>query len=140
MNPYLLSFLLYAVPANIIAGMILLFGRRRQVRWLAVEYPFIYLPWLAFLVLVTLVFGGIESTPNNPKFMQAIVVLQSFGSGIMGGAVLFPRLLIPAGCRRRILTVTFASACVVSFLYVQFRVILFIVLETLGTGQSVTAA
>lgn len=139
LSPYLLSFLLYAVPANIIAAIVVLIGRRRQVQWLASEYPFVYLPWLAFLALAVLVFGGLESLPGKPNFMQTIVVLQSFAAGIMGGTVLLPRLLFPTASRRRILTITGASACAHAVLYVQLRVFLFLVLENMAAHAPTTA-
>jgi len=131
MNDYLASLLLYAVPANLIAVPIMIRGRRK-VQWNAFEYPFIYLPWLAFMSLTMVIFGGLDQVPEMSGIKTFILVLQSIGSGVMGGLILLPRLMIDKP-KLKPVTTTAISATIIAVLYTKFRMMLFIVIEALST-------
>jgi len=84
MNDYLVSFMFYAIPANIIA-LPLIFFSRRKVHWHIFEYLFIYFPWFAFIALTLVIFGGLDQVPEFSAIKIFLLVFQSIGSGIMGG-------------------------------------------------------
>ncbi|MDQ6957755.1 MAG: hypothetical protein Q9M24_01440 [Mariprofundaceae bacterium] len=134
MNDYLISFMLYAIPANLIAVPIMLFGRGK-IQWNVFEYPFIYIPWFAFIALTVVIFGGLDHVPELSATKMFLLVFQSLGSGVMGGLIILPRLVIknqklhPVG-------ITSISAFVVALLYVKFRVILFIVVASMSSSAS----
>jgi hypothetical protein len=134
MNDYLISFMLYAVPANIIAIPIMLFGRRR-IKWDPFEYPFIYLPWIAFITLTAVIFGGLGHVPELSATKMFLLVFQSLGSGVMGGLIILPRLVIKKQ-KLRPVAITSISAFVVALLYVKFRMILFIVVASMSSSAS----
>jgi hypothetical protein len=131
MNDYLLSFILYAVPANLIAIPIMFRGRRR-VQWHPFEYPFIYLPWVAFISLAMVIFGGFEQMPEMSGIKTFILILQSIGSGVMGGIILLPRLVIKEQ-KLHPVTITALSGVCVAVLYTKFRMMLFIIIEGLSS-------
>jgi len=131
MDIYFTSFLLYAIPVNLLAITIMIMGKRKlQVEWLPIEYFFIYLPWLAFIALATTVFGSLDQVPGHSSLRTFIMILQSIASGLMGGLVLLPRV-IARSKKWKPLYITGLSALVVSLLYVKFRVLLFIAVAAL---------
>jgi len=134
MNDYLISFILYAIPANIIAIPIMLFGRRR-IKWDPFEYPFIYLPWVAFIALTIVIFGGLDHVPSLSAAKAFLLVFQSLGSGVMGGLTVLPRLAIKSQ-KLHPIAITAISAFVVALLYVKFRVLLFIIVESMSSSAS----
>ncbi|MFQ5582340.1 MAG: hypothetical protein ACE5F3_06945, partial [Mariprofundaceae bacterium] len=73
MNDYFVSLVLYAIPANLIAIPIMLRGRKK-VQWSMFEYPFIYLPWLAFIGLTMVIFGGLDQVPEMAGIKTFILV------------------------------------------------------------------
>jgi len=136
MDMYFTSLLLYAIPANIVAAFILVLGRKkmplgkRKVDWHPAEYMLIYLPWFGFIGLTMVIFGGLNQVPDYAGIRTFILVLQSIGSGIMGGLILLPRLFVETDKWPR-LQVSGISAFVVSLLYVKFRMMLFIMIAGL---------
>lgn len=78
MDIYFTSFLLYAIPVNLLAITIMIMGKRKlQVEWLPIEYFFIYLPWLAFIALATTVFGSLDQVPGHSSLRAFVMILQS---------------------------------------------------------------
>jgi len=134
MNDYLISFILYAIPANIIAIPIMLFGRRK-IQWNLLEYPFIYMPWFAFIALTMVIFGGLDKVPELSAIKMFLLVFQSLGSGVMGGLIVLPRLAI-RNQKLHPVTITAISAFVVALLYVKFRMMLFIVVAGMSSVAS----
>lgn len=134
MNDYLASLLLYAIPANLIAIPIMVRGRKR-VKWHLFEYPFIYLPWFAFISLAMVIFGGFEQMPEMSSIKTFILILQSIGSGVMGGIILLPRLVIREQ-KLHPVTITALSGVCVAVLYTKFRMMLFIIIEGLSSAAS----
>jgi len=134
MNDYLISFMLYAIPANIIAIPVMLIGRHK-IQWNIFEYPFIYMPWAAFIALTVVIFGGLEQVPELSAIKMFLLVFQSLGSGVMGGLILLPRLAI-RNQKLHPVAITATSAFVVALLYVKFRIMLFIVVEGMSSAAS----
>ncbi|MDX8403698.1 MAG: hypothetical protein R8K54_04740 [Mariprofundaceae bacterium] len=133
MNDYLFSFILYAIPANIVAAAVVVAGTKKmQVTWHPAEYLFIYLPWLSFIALTFVIFGGFDNVPELGAVKVFLLVFQSIGSGLMGGLVLMPRLVIKKS-KLSPLTITAISATCVAILYTKFRMLLFIMVEALST-------
>jgi len=132
MNDFLASFLFYMVPANLIAITIIFLGRRKDVHFNFIEYLFIYLPWFGFVALVYVIFGGLDGVPSMPVIKVFLIILQSIGSGIMGGAILMPRLVMRES-KMHPVGITAISATIVTVLYVKFRMMLFIMVEGLAS-------
>jgi len=133
MNDYLLSFILYAIPANLIAAAVAVAGSKKfKVQWHPAEYPLIYLPWLSYIALTIVIFGGLDAVPELGAIKVFLVVFQSIGSGLMGGLVLMPRL-IARESKLKPLTITAISAVCIALLYTKFRMMLFIMVEAIST-------
>ncbi|MDX8376846.1 MAG: hypothetical protein R8L53_02355 [Mariprofundales bacterium] len=92
MNPILLSFLSFAVPANIAAFTILFWGKER-ITWRWTEYIFIYYPWLFFLAIAFFLFGSLGDAINESHMTTPVFVLQSFVGGMLAGIALLPRVI-----------------------------------------------
>ncbi|ATX80068.1 hypothetical protein Ga0123461_1655 [Mariprofundus aestuarium] len=133
MNDYLVSFLFYLVPANLIAIAIIFLGRRKDVQISFIEYLFIYLPWVGFVALTLVIFGSLDAVPSIPAIKVFLVILQSIGSGVMGGAILMPRLVMKNSTMHP-LSITAISATLITVLYVKFRMMLFIMIEGLSSA------
>jgi len=133
MNDYLVSFLFYLVPANILAIAIIFLGRRKDVHISFIEYLFIYLPWVGFVALTLVIFGSLDAVPSIPAIKIFLVILQSIGSGVMGGAILMPRLVMKDSTMHPV-AITAISATLITVLYVKFRMMLFIMLEGLSSA------
>ncbi len=123
MNPYLLSFLIFSFVANIVGGLIFFKGKKNHSAWLPFEYLIIYTPWLAFLLLAKVFFGGLETLWENPG-LHAILILQSVAAGTFGGFILLPRMMIELETVRARLILTMGSAIGLTTLYSFMRIIL----------------
>lgn len=104
--------------AIVIAGV-----KKMQVKWYPAEYLFIYLPWLAFILLTYVIFGGLDKVPELAAVKVFLLIFQSVGSGLMGGLVLMPRLVIRQS-KLSSLTITAISATCIAVLYTKFRMML----------------
>jgi len=133
MNDYLLSLIFYLVPANLIAITIIFLGRRKDVHFNFIEYLFIYLPWVGFIALTLVIFGSLDAVPSMPVIKVFLLILQSIGSGVMGGAILMPRLVMKDSEMKPI-AITAISAVLITVLYVKFRMMLFIMIEGLSSA------
>lgn len=92
-NSIVISFMIYLVAANIVAGTIYVFAHKKA-GLLRIEYPFIYLPWIARMVIMpefTKLPGLAESELSLKYFL---FMLQGFSCGVIGGGILLPRLFI----------------------------------------------
>lgn len=133
MNDYLISFLLYAIPANLITAAVVVAGTKKfQVQWHPAEYLLIYLPWFSYIALTIVIFGGLDAVPELGAIKVFLLVFQSIGSGLMGGLVLMPRL-IARNSKLKPLTITAISATCIALLYTKFRMMLFIMVEAIST-------
>lgn len=123
MDSYLLSFTLYAVPANLIGGMFYVVGKQKA-GLLKAEYPFIYLPWLA-LVVLSWGFFDVADQFHEISLRVFILVLQSVGCGVLGGLVLWPRFIFPVDTTYEKLRLTCISALAAVGIYIVTRILLF---------------
>ena len=133
MNDYLLSLIFYLVPANLIAITIIFLGRRKDVHFNFIEYLFIYLPWVGFIALTLVIFGSLDAVPTMPVIKVFLLILQSIGSGVMGGAILMPRLVM-RDSEMHPIAITAISGVLITVLYVKFRMMLFIMIEGLSAA------
>jgi len=133
MNDYLTSLLFYLVPANMIAITIMFLGRRKNVHFHFIEYLFIYLPWVGFIALTVVIFGSLDAVPSMPVIKIFLLILQSIGAGVMGGAILMPRLVM-RDSEMHPIAITAISATLITVLYVKFRMMLFIMVEGLSSA------
>jgi len=125
MSEFFFSFTLYAIPANLIVGVFYVMGREKA-GLLKSEYPFIYLPGLALMLLSWGFFGETKMLVEDETLRLFIVIMQAFSSGVLGGFVLLPRYFFPAETMKQKLRITFISALVFSAVYVVSRVILYV--------------
>jgi len=127
MSDVLLSFLIYAIPANLIGGTAFLSGRKRA-QMEGLEYFAIYGPYVAFVTMSAGYLNHPESLANNATFHTFAVVLQPIGSGVLGGLTLMPRLFIQPAERLKRLKVTAICTLAMMAVYMMSRLMLFAVL------------
>lgn len=97
-----------------------MFGQKR-VGLLWIEYPFIYTPWLAFMLLLPSFSTLPEVAENDLALKYFLVMVQGFGCGIFGGSVLLPRFWIQAETTVEKLKITMISSLVITMLYLTTR-------------------
>lgn len=131
MDDYMFSFTLFAIPANIIAGLLYV-GGRQKAGLLNMEYPFIYLPWLTLQALTWGFFGMDEIFANDQMLQAFIVVLQSVACGVLAGFILLPRFYFPAESTAEKLRITCISAAIFSAVYAFTRILLFSAIRMFG--------
>ena len=102
----LLIFGLYALPAGISTTGIVLLGRKRQVKWMVIEFFYLLLPFLVWLLLF--IYGPVHKNVNN--------LIEAFITGIPAGLLLLPRLYLPAQSSGRKLLITYFSSLAASLL------------------------
>ncbi|MDX8390034.1 MAG: hypothetical protein R8M38_06030 [Mariprofundaceae bacterium] len=122
MSSLVISFTMYFVVANIVFGTFYMFGKDKY-GFLAVEYPFIYMPWLA-LQLITPSFVNLPLAETDLAFKYFLFMMQGIGCGVIGGGVLFPRLFFIANSAWQKLRITIISSVVMAMLYLASRAIL----------------
>lgn len=125
---YLLSFIIYAIPANLFGGAILVAGKNK-VQWLAGEYFAIYALWFVYLLMVVLVFGGVETFEERGGMAYVFLLAQSGAAGILGGLALLGRVFIPAKTTRHKVMVLVGSIIIAGLLYISIRAALFAVIN-----------
>lgn len=91
MNIYLTSLLIYAIPANLIAGIIMYAGRK-NAQWRPVEYAFIYLPWLLAVSLIVFIFGSLDAAVAKTDISPGLFRFFSIAGGMLGAVALLPRI------------------------------------------------
>lgn len=130
MNSTVISITMYLFAANLVAGAIYVFGQKK-VGLLRSEYFFIYLPWLALMVLMPSfeVLPGVDDTELSLRYFLFLV--QGFSCGIFGGMVLLPRFWIRAETTFEKLRVTAISSLLVSALYMFTRWLLLLAFQFL---------
>jgi len=116
----IISITIYLFAANLVAGGIYIFGQKKAgLLW--IEYPFIYMPWLAFMLILPS-FSTIPGVAENDLALQYfLLMVQGFSCGIFGGMVLLPRFWIKADTTAQKLKITFISSLVVTILYLFSR-------------------
>ncbi|ATX81056.1 hypothetical protein Ga0123462_0178 [Mariprofundus ferrinatatus] len=124
MNSVLISVTLYLISANIMAGVIYVFGQKK-VGLLWLEYPFIYTPLIIFQFLMPqfMSIPDLAETENALKYF--LFMLQGFSCGVIGAMILLPRFFIPATTTIEKLKVTALSSLAMGGVYLITRWIFF---------------
>lgn len=124
MNSVLISITLYLISANIMAGVIYMFGQKK-VGLLWIEYPFIYAPLLIFQFLMPqfMSIPDLAESANSLKYF--LFMLQGFSCGVIGAMILLPRFFIPATTTLEKLKITAISCLGMSAMYLITRWIFF---------------
>lgn len=123
MNNIIMLFTVYFLAANIVAGAIFVFGQKKAgLLWY--EYPFIYVPWLAMMLM----FDNFSSLPGvggtDLSLKYFLLLVQGFSCGIMGGAILLARFFVRAQSVVEKLTVTVSSSLIMGVVYLISRFLL----------------
>lgn len=125
MELYFISFLVFAVPAHLVAGLIWFLGRREKMKWNLVEYLFLYLTWAMMIALALSVFGGLEQAAQEMGVDNAFLLGISAAAGICGGLSLLPRLLFSRHKVHKVL-VTSISSFILATIFVKFVLLVFL--------------
>jgi len=123
MSDIVILFTIYFLAANLVAGGIYVFGQKRLgLLWF--EYPFIYMPWLAMIVML----GDFSRIPGaadaGVSLKYFLLLVQGFSCGILGGAALLARFFFAAATALDKLKVTLLSSLTVAVLFLVSRIIL----------------
>ncbi len=125
MNLYLTSFLIFSIPANLVAWIIARLGRKDGLKYSVMEYLFIYFPWLLPIGLAVLTFDGLEATVKKlnvgPTFLTVLFVI----AGIFGGLSFLTRLIFSKYKLHGFQTTSLTSL-VLSTIFVKFVLLIFI--------------
>lgn len=121
---YLLSFIIYAIPANLFGGAILVAGKKK-VQWLKGEYFSIYFLWFVYIILVEMVFGGVAPLEEHGGIAYIFLLAQAAAAGVLGGLALLGRVFVPATTTKKKLTLLAVSLIIVTMLYIFIRTVLF---------------
>ncbi len=124
MNSELISVTLFLFSANVVAGVIYMFGKEK-VGLLWIEYPFIYAPLIIFQLLMPQFMSIPELAENANSLKYFLFMLQGFSCGVIGGMILLPRFFIPATTTMEKLKVTAYSCLALSAGYLVTRWIFF---------------
>ncbi|MFC1546041.1 hypothetical protein ACFL4I_01315 [Pseudomonadota bacterium] len=120
MSSIVISFTIYLFAANIVAGTIYIFGSKKA-GLLRIEYPFIYLPWIALMVIMPEFTKLPWLAESELSLKYFLFMLQGFSCGVIGGGILLPRLFIHSETTRDKLRVTLISALLFSGFYLFTR-------------------
>jgi len=130
MNAYLLSFLVFAAAANVVAIPLIYLERRKGQRCHPVEYIMIYLTWLLFVALIGFIFHGLDAAFAGWKISRAFSIGFFCVAGILAGLSFLPKLLL---AHRKVnpVIVTVISSILIAVSFTKFSVLIF-----LFTGDS----
>jgi len=118
MSQTIISITLYLFAANLVAGAIYIFGKKKAgLLWL--EYPFIYMPWLALMLIMP----NFSALPigSDLSLKYFLFMVQGFSCGIFGGMVLLPRFWVSGETAVEKLRITAISSLLISALYLFSR-------------------
>jgi cytochrome bd-type quinol oxidase subunit 2 len=125
MNLYLSSLLVFAIPANLVAGLIVWLGRKEGLKWSVMEYLFIYLAWVLPVALALFAFDGLNNAVREldvgPVFLTAMFMI----AGVLGGLSFLPRFIFFKHKLHAFL-VTSISSLVLSTFFVKFVLLVFL--------------
>lgn len=99
---------IYAIPALPLTLLFWFLGRKRA-NWFKKELLFIFIPWVAWLLLIFFASTGKKSLSN---------LVEAFYCGIAGGMILFPRIIFPASSKKKKLLITSLSSFVATVIAV----------------------
>lgn len=127
MNTYVQSFILFAVPANLIAGSIILIGRRRNMRWSIFEYLLIYLTWGVLLTAAHFLFNGLDQAIDELGISAGVAIFLSVAAGVFGGLSFLPRIFTEKYDVSGLL-VTSISSFLLAIAYIKVVAIMFLLI------------
>ena len=127
MNLYLSSLLIFAIPANLVAWLIVRLSRKDGLKWSVMEYLFIYLTWLLPIGLTIFAFDGLEQAVEQLEMGQGFMVTLFVIAGIMGGLCFLPRLIF-AKYEIYPLIMTSVASLVMSTFFVKLVLLIFLFL------------
>ena len=128
MNSSLFSLLVYAIPANLLAATIMFAGRNRA-QWHALEYLFIYLPWLMAMALVIFLFGSLDAGLEQSGLATTMLKVFSVAGGLLGGISLLPRVFAKSSNKHRLLFMTLCAS-LTSLLFVKFILLISLLMQS----------
>jgi len=109
MNLYLSSFLIYAIPANLMVGLTIWLTRKYPMRWSPLEYLWVYLTWLVTILLADFVFEGLENAAKQMEVTDTFLISMFVIAGFMGGLSMLPRIFFKEYTNYRMLITSIAS-------------------------------
>lgn len=125
MSLYLTSLLIFAIPANLVAWIIVRLGRKDGLKYSVMEYLFIYFPWVLPIGLAVFTFDGLEATVEklnvSPTFLTVLFVI----GGIFGGLSFLTRLIF-SKYKLHAFQTTSLTSLVLSTIFVKFILLIFI--------------
>jgi len=127
MNLYLSSLLIFAIPANLVAWLIVRLSRKDGLKWSVMEYLFIYLTWVLPIGLTIFAFDGLEQAVEQLEMGQGFMVTLFVIAGIMGGLCFLPRLIF-AKYEIYPLIMTSVASLVMSTFFVKLVLLIFLFL------------
>jgi len=128
MNLYLFSLLIFAIPANIVAGLTIWRGRQSGLKWNVIEYLLIYFTWAMNVALIYYVFGGLEEALLELGIGRAFLSWMMVGGGVLGGLTLVPRLYFKNYPEYATL-ITSVSAFLFGVFYAKFGLLFFLLAD-----------
>jgi hypothetical protein len=124
MNLYLFSLLIFAIPANVIAGLTIWRGRRMGLKWNMIEYLLIYMTWGMNILLIQFVFNGLENALVELEIGRTFLGWMMFGAGVLGGMSLMPRFYFKNHPEYAVL-ITSVSSFMFAVIYAKFGLLFF---------------
>jgi len=128
MNLYLFSLLIFAIPANIVAGLTIWRGRKSGLKWNVIEYLLIYFTWGMSILLIRFVFGGLEELLQELAIGRTFLAWVMAGGGVLGGLTLVPRLYFKKYPEYAIL-ITSVSAFMFAVIFAKFGLLFFLLAD-----------
>ena len=128
MNLYLFSLLIFAIPANAVAGLTIWRGRRAGLKWNIIEYLLIYFTWAMNIALIYFVFGGLDEALLELGIGRTFLAWMMVGGGVLGGLTLVPRLYFKNYPQYAIL-ITSVSAFIFGVFYAKFGLLFFLLAD-----------
>jgi len=125
MNLYLTSLLIYAIPANLIAGLVYLLGRKDKLKWHWIEFLLIYFVWCMAMGLIYFVFDGLDNAVRQLGVTQNFLTGMMVGAGVLGGLSLLPRLFFEKQQQYAIL-ITSISSFIFAVFFAKFGLLFFL--------------
>lgn len=125
MNIYLASLLIYAIPANLVAGLVYLLGRKDKLKWHWIEFLLIYFVWCMAMGLIYFVFDGLDNAVRQLGVSDTLLTGMMIGAGILGGLSLLPRLFFEKQQQYAIL-ITSISAFIFAVFFAKFGLLFFL--------------
>jgi len=125
MNLYLSSLLIFAVPANLVAWLIVRLGRKDGLKYSVMEYLFIYLSWALPTGLTIFAFDGLENAVEKLNVSPTFLIVLFVVAGVLGGLSFLTRLIFSKHELHAFL-VTSITSLVLSTFFVKFVLLIFL--------------